>query len=137
MVIQDQPILAGLPSPSPGVGTEILNTELIESVIAKAPGVSGDIVVGASVGVAVGAMIGSFVFPFIGTYLGGAIGGVVGAAIAGGVGTDNRRQQIYEGVKQSLLSGVAEPQKKSEYLWETFFSLTTILMPTKRQKRQG
>jgi len=114
VVIQDQPILAGLPSPSPGVGTEILSTELIESVIAKAPGVSGDIVVGASVGVAVGAMIGSFVFPFIGTYLGGAIGGVVGAAIAGGVGTDNRRQQIYEGVKQSLLSGVAEPQKKSE-----------------------
>ena len=114
VVIQDQPILAGLPSPSPGVGTEVLSTELIESVIAKAPGVCGDIVVGTSVGVAVGAVIGSFVFPFIGTYLGGAIGGVVGAAIAGGVGTENRRQQIYGGVRQSLLSGVAEPHKKAE-----------------------
>lgn len=126
VVIQDQPILAGLPSPSPGAGTEIMSTELIESVIAKAPGVSGDIVVGTTVGVAVGAMIGSFVFPFIGTYLGGAIGGVVGAAIAGGVGTENRRKQIYEGVKQSLLSGVADPQRKAEVVAKQVKRIETL-----------
>ena len=114
VVIKDQPILAGLPQPTPLGGTEVMSTELIESVVAKAPGVSADVVVGTTVGVAVGAMIGSFVFPFIGTYLGGALGGVIGAVFGGGVGTNAREQQIYEGVKQSLLASIAEPQRKSE-----------------------
>lgn len=116
LVIQDQPILAGLPSPSPVGGTEVMNAELIDSVVAKAPGVSSDVVVGATVGVAVGALIGSFVFPFVGTYLGGTIGGIIGAVFGGGVGEDAREQQIYQGVKQSLLVGIYEPQRKSEII---------------------
>ena len=114
LVIQDQPILAGLPSPSPVGGTEVMNADLIDSVVAKAPGVSSDVVVGATVGVAVGALLGSFVFPFIGTYLGMAIGGVIGAACGGGVGEENRERQIYEGVKQSLLVGISNPERKRE-----------------------
>ena len=114
VVIKDQPILAGLPPPTPLGGTEVMNTELIESVVAKAPGVSTDVIVGTTVGVAVGAMIGSFVFPFIGTYLGCALGGVIGAVFGGGVGTNSREQQIYEGVKQSLIASIAEPKRKSE-----------------------
>ena len=114
VVIKDQPILAGLPLPTPLGGTEVMSTELIESVVAKAPGVSADVVVGTTVGVAVGAMIGSFVFPFIGTYLGAALGGVIGAVFGGGVGTTQREQQIYAGVKQSLIASISEPQRKKD-----------------------
>ena len=102
LVIKDQPILAGLPSPSPMIGTEVISTELIENVVAQAPGVSSDVIVGASTGVAIGAFVGSFVFPFIGTYLGGAIGGLIGAIIGDGTGTDKRKQKIREGVRTGL-----------------------------------
>lgn len=111
LVIKDQPILAGLPSPSPVTGTEVISTELIESVVAKAPGISSDVIVGASTGVAIGAFVGSFVFPFIGTYLGAAIGGVIGIIIGGGTGTENRERQIYEGVRKGLLEYVTTEEQ--------------------------
>lgn len=128
VVIKDQPILAGLPLPTPLGGTEVMSTELIESVVAKAPGVSADVVVGTTVGVAVGAMIGSFVFPFIGTYLGGALGGVIGAVFGGGVGTETREQQIYEGVKQSLIASISEPQRKSDVVSRQAKRIETLRM---------
>lgn len=111
LVIKDQPILAGLPSPSPMIGTDVLSTELIENVVAQAPGVSSDVIVGASTGVAIGAFVGSFVFPFIGTYLGGAIGGLIGAVIGGGTGTDRREQKIYEGVRSGLREYVSAEEQ--------------------------
>ncbi len=43
-----------------------------------------------------------------------AIGGVIGAACGGGVGEENRERQIYEGVKQSLLVGISNPDRKRE-----------------------
>lgn len=111
LVIKDQPILAGLPSPSPVIGTDVLNAELIENVVAQAPGVSSDVIVGVSTGVAIGALVGSFVFPFIGTYFGGAIGGVIGAIIGGGTGANAREQKIYAGVRKGLMDYVgAEDQ---------------------------
>lgn len=111
LVIKDQPILAGLPSPSPVIGTDVLSPELIENVVANAPGVSSDVIVGVSTGVAIGAFVGSFVFPFIGTYLGGAIGGIVGAIIGGGTGTNTREQKIYEGVRKGLLDYVGAEEQ--------------------------
>lgn len=111
LVIKDQPILAGLPSPSPMIGTDVLSTELIENVVAQAPGVGSDVIVGVSTGVAIGAFVGSFVFPFIGTYLGGAIGGIVGAIIGGGTGTNAREQKIYEGVRKGLIDYVGAEEQ--------------------------
>ena len=114
LVIQDQPILAGLPSPSPVGGTDVMNADLVGSVVAKAPGISSDVVVGATLGVAVGALLGSFVFPFIGTYLGGTLGAFIGAGLGGGIGEENRERQVYEELKKSLLCSISEPERKRE-----------------------
>lgn len=114
LVIQDQPILAGLPSPSPVGGTDVMNADLVGSVVAKAPGISSDVVVGATLGVAVGALLGSFVFPFIGTYLGGTLGALIGAGLGGGIGEENRERQVYEELKKSLLCSISEPERKRE-----------------------
>lgn len=116
LVIKDQPILAGLPSPSPVIGTDVLSPELIENVVAKAPGVSSDVIVGVSTGVAIGALLGSFVFPFIGTYLGGIIGGVAGALFGNGVGETNRERQIYEGVRDELTKYVNGEEHRDEVI---------------------
>ena len=114
MIIQGESMISGLPPPIPVGGMDVMCSELIESVVARAPGVSTNVVAGTTIGVAVGAMIGSFVFPFVGTCLGAAIGGVVGAIGGGGVGEDNREQKIYEGVKRSLKSSILLQARKEE-----------------------
>lgn len=111
VIVSNEPILEGLPVPTPIIGTEIIKSELIDSVVAKAPGVAKDIVVGATTGTAIGAAIGSFIFPVIGTIVGGAIGFIAGTAIGGGIGEDKRKEVIYQGVKQELLDLFATPEQ--------------------------
>ena len=114
MIIQGESMISGLPPPIPVGGMDVMCAELIESVVARAPGVSTNVVAGTTIGVAVGAMIGNFVFPFVGACLGAAIGGVVGAIGGGGVGEENREQKIYEGVKRSLKSSILLQARKEE-----------------------
>jgi len=109
IVIQGEPMLQNLPTPIPVAGTEVLNTELIDRVVASAPGVSGDVIVGASIGAAIGAFIGSWIFPVVGTYVGGAIGGILGAIFEGGLNENQRRQQIQDSLCQKLRQFVADP----------------------------
>ena len=113
-IIQGESMLSGLTPPIPVGGRDVMCAELIESVVARAPGVSTNVVAGTTIGVAVGAMLGSFVFPVVGTCLGAAIGGVVGAIGGGGVGEENREQKIYEGVKRSLQSSILLQARKEE-----------------------
>ncbi len=116
LTIQDQPVLTGLPVPTPIIGTDVIATEFIDSVVAKTPGVSGEVVTGVATCMAIGVLLGSFVFPGVGSILGGAIGSVVGAVIGNGVGSERREKVIYEAIKEELIKNVViteqtEPDK--------------------------
>ena len=106
LLLEEQPILSGLPVPTPVIGTDVMATDFIDSVIAKTPGVSKDVWVGSAAGAAIGATIGSFVFPGIGTLVGGVLGGALGAAAGDGIGTDRRENFIKEELKKELTQNI-------------------------------
>ena len=106
ILLDNQPILAGLPVPTPIVGTDVMATDFVDSVIAKTPGVSKDVWTGAATGTGVGLLIGSFVFPVIGTAVGGFVGGLIGAAIGDGVGTNKRENFIKEELVKELTKNI-------------------------------
>lgn len=106
LTIKDQPILAGLPVPTPIIGTDIVASDFVDSVVAKAPGISMNVITGVATGTAIGALLGSFVFPGIGTYVGGALGALLGGMAGGDVGTQNREEVIYKALKQELSNNV-------------------------------
>lgn len=106
LTIQDQPMLLGLPVPTPIIGTDVIATEFIDSIIAKTPGVSSEVVTGAATCMAIGILLGSFIFPGLGTVLGGAIGGAIGALLGNGVGTERREKIIYDAIKEELYKNV-------------------------------
>ena len=106
ILLDNQPILAGLPVPTPIVGTDVMATDFVDSVIAKTPGVSKDVWTGAATGTGVGLLIGSFVFPVIGTAVGGFVGGLIGAAIGDGVGTNKRENFIKEELIKELTKNI-------------------------------
>jgi len=114
VVIQGDPMLQNLPTPMPVSGIEVMNTEIIDRVVATAPGVSSDIVIGTSIGAAIGAFLGSWIFPGIGTYIGGLLGGVVGAVFQGGLNEEQRKQQIKEKISEGLRQFVADPNNIEE-----------------------
>ena len=114
VVIQGDPMLQNLPTPKPVAGIEVMNTEIIDRVIASAPGVSTDIVIGSSIGAAIGAFLGSWIFPGIGTYIGGVLGGVAGAIFEGGLSEEQRTQQIREKISEGLRQFVANPKNIEE-----------------------
>ena len=104
--IQTQPMLAGLPTPTPIIGTDVIGTEFIDSIVAKTPGVSGEVVTGAATCMAIGILLGSFVFPGIGGVLGGAIGSIIGAIWGNGVGSTKREKLIYAAIQNELSKNV-------------------------------
>lgn len=109
VIIKDEPMLENLPTPMPVSGIDVLNTELIDRVVATAPGVSPNIIVGSTVGATIGALIGSWVFPGVGTYIGGVLGATLGAVFQGGLNRSARQQQICESLKSELRKFVADP----------------------------
>lgn len=109
VIIKGEPMLENLPTPMPVAGIDVLNTELIDRVIATAPGVSPNVIVGSTVGAAIGAFLGSWVFPGVGTYIGGVLGGALGAIFEGGMNRAARQQQISESLKSELRKFVADP----------------------------
>ncbi len=113
LTIQDQPMLAGLPVPTPIIGTDIVASEFIDAIVAKTPGVSGEVVTGAATCMAIGVLLGSFVFPGLGTVLGGAIGGVIGVLLGGGIGTEKREKYIYTALKEKLCETVVFSEQES------------------------
>ena len=106
LLLEDQPILAGLPVPTPVIGTDVMAPQFVDSVVAGMPGISKDVWVGSATGAAIGAAIGSFIFPAIGTLLGGVLGGLVGAAAGDGIGTGRRENYIKEELKKELTQNI-------------------------------
>lgn len=106
LLLEEQPILSGLPVPRPVIGTDVLGADFVDSVVAKTPGISKDVWVGSATGFAIGAAIGSFIFPGIGTALGGVIGSVIGAAAGEGSGTDRREKFIKEKLQKELMQNI-------------------------------
>ncbi len=112
--IQAQPMLAGLPTPTPIIGSDVIGTEFIDSIVAKTPGVSGEVVTGAAACMAIGILLGSFVFPGIGGVLGGAIGSIIGAVWGNGVGSVKREKLIYEAIQSELSKNVVIAEHEAE-----------------------
>jgi len=106
LLLEDQPILAGLPVPTPVIGTDVMTPQFVDSVVASMPGVSKDVWVGSATGAAIGAVIGSFIFPAIGTLLGSVLGGLVGAAAGDGIGSGRRENYIKEELKKELTQNI-------------------------------
>ena len=110
VIIKGEPMLENLPIPMPVAGIDVLNTELLDRVIATAPGVSPNIIVGSTVGATIGAFLGSWIFPGVGTYVGGVLGGALGAIFQGGMKRAARQQQISDSLKSELRKFVADPE---------------------------
>jgi len=106
LLLEEQPLLSGLPVPTPVIGTDVMAADFVDSVVAKTPGISKDVLVGSATGFAIGATIGSFIFPGIGTAIGGFLGGVIGAAAGEGMGTDKREKFIREELKKELTQNI-------------------------------
>ena len=106
LLLEEQPLLSGLPVPTPVIGTDVMATDFVDSVVAKTPGISKDVFVGSATGFAIGATIGSFIFPGVGTAIGGFLGGVIGAAAGEGMGTDKREKFIREELKKELTQNI-------------------------------
>ena len=106
LLLEEQPILSGLPVPTPIIGTDVVATDFVDSVVAKMPGISKDVWLGSATGAAIGAAIGSFVFPGIGTWVGVALGGAIGAAAGDGIGSGRRKDFIRDELKKELMQNI-------------------------------
>lgn len=113
LVIEDAPVLDGLPVPNPIVGENVMDTEFINNVVEKTPGIARTVVVGTGCGVALGAVIGSFIFPGIGTWIGGTIGGALAGILAVEAGQEERREKIRLMVRDGLVTSVARNQREA------------------------
>ena len=116
-VIKEQPLLEGLPVPTPIIGMDAMSVEFIDDVITKTPGVNIGIYA-KEIGfwTAVGGVIGTFVFPSIGTATGAAIGGAVGALVANNQVNEDRVSQLEKAISDELGRNLAIANDENELL---------------------
>lgn len=116
-VIREQPLLEGLPVPTPIIGMDAMSVEFIDDVVAKIPSINiRTYAKNIGYGATIGGVIGTFVFPSLGTAAGAAIGGALGGFLANSETRHDRVNQLEIAIADELRKNLAIADDKNELL---------------------